>query len=69
MFDCSWPGLIATGFIKIMATPIVRVTGPRGVETKLFYNEFEYLEWQKSVPNTKAWSTKYYKVREKTRQS
>lgn len=65
MFDCSWPGLIETGFIKIMATPIVRVTAPRG-ETKLFYNEFEYLEWQKSVPNVKAWTTKYYKVREKT---
>lgn len=67
VFDCFWPGLIETGFIKIMATPIVRVTGPRG-QTKLFYNEFEYLEWQKSVPNVKAWGTKYYKVREKTKQ-
>ncbi|CAM9097940.1 unnamed protein product [Ectocarpus sp. 12 AP-2014] len=62
VFDCFWPVLIETGFIKIMATPIVRVTAPRG-QTKLFYNEFEYLEWQKSVPNVKAWSTKYYKVR------
>jgi DNA topoisomerase-2 len=27
VFDCFWPGLVNTGFIKIMATPIVRATG------------------------------------------
>ena len=60
VFDCFWPDLVDTGYIKRMATPIVRATGPRN-STKLFYNEFEYLEWMKSDPTSKSYTIKYLK--------
>ena len=60
MFDIFWPGLITSGYIQNMTTPIVRATGPRNA-IKLFYNEFEYDEWKSSVSNLGSWKIKYLK--------
>ena len=62
VFDCFWPSLVSAGFVKNMLTPIVRATGgPRNSQTKLFYNEFEFLEWMKSAANSKGYRLKYLK--------
>lgn len=60
MFDIFWPGLITSGYIQNMTTPIVRATGPRNA-VKLFYNEFEYEQWKSSVSNLSSWKIKYLK--------
>ena len=60
VFDIFWPDLIDGGYVKNMATPIVRASGPRN-STKLFYNEFEFEEWRKSDPTSKAYKLKYLK--------
>lgn len=61
MFDIFWPDLISSGYVKNMATPIVRASGPRN-STKLFYNEFDYAEWQKSLPRVQhGWKIKFLK--------
>lgn len=59
VFDIFWPDLIDGGYVKNMATPIVRASGPRG-STKLFYNEFEYLEWLDSA-NSRGYVVKWLK--------
>ena len=62
LFDCFWPSLVGVGFVQNMLTPVVRASGPRGV-TKLFYNEFEYAEWQRTLPRTHAhgWKIRFLK--------
>lgn len=60
MFDIFWPGLITSGYIQNMTTPIVRATGPRNA-VKLFYNEFEYDQWKSTVNNLGSWKIKYLK--------
>ena len=60
LFDIFWPGLITSGYIQNMTTPIVRATGPRNA-VKLFYNEFEYDQWKSSVSNLSSWKIKYLK--------
>lgn len=60
MFDIFWPGLITSGYIQNMTTPIVRATGPRNA-VKLFYNEFEYEQWKGTVSNIGSWKIKYLK--------
>ncbi len=61
VFDCFWPRLVDAGYIKNMLTPIVRATGPRGSTPKLFYNEFDFLEWMESAANAKGYKLKYLK--------
>lgn len=60
VFDIFWPDLISSGYVKNMATPIVRASGPRG-STKLFYNEFDYAEWQRSLPRVNTWKIRFLK--------
>ena len=60
VFDIFWPDLIDGGYVKNMATPIVRASGPRN-STKLFYNEFDYAEWQKSLPRVNTWKIRFLK--------
>lgn len=60
MFDIFWPGLITSGYIQNMTTPIVRATGPGGA-VKLFYNEFEYEQWKSGLSNLGSWKIKYLK--------
>ena len=51
------------GFLTYMATPIVKATRSRGggVETKVFYSQYEYEQWREGEGKAGAWKVKYYK--------
>jgi DNA topoisomerase-2 len=62
LFHAMWPSLVQVkGFLSFMNTPILRAT--KGSQILRFYNDGEYLEWKKSLPNanTKGWNLKYFK--------
>jgi len=65
LFHELWHELIAIpGFLTYMSTPIVKATrsrtaaGGAGVETRVFYSQYEYEQWRKENP---SWKVKYYK--------
>ena len=59
MFDVLWPSLVKIGFVHTINTPIVRAT--RGVDVKLFYNDQQYKNWERSTGNSNLYKIKYYK--------
>ena len=62
LFHAMWPSLVQVkGFLSFMNTPILRAT--KGSQILRFYNDGEYLEWKKSLPNgnIKGWNLKYFK--------
>ena len=49
LFHCEWKSLTQIpGFISFMNTPILRAK--KGNQTRLFYNEGEYLKWKQGQP-------------------
>ena len=59
LFNCKWKSLYEMkGFIKSMATPIVKAT--KGSNEIQFYNLSDYEKWKVNKDN-KGWSIKYYK--------
>ena len=66
LFHELWHELIAIpGFLTYMATPIVKATRSRtaagaGVETKVFYSQYEYEQWREAEGRV-GWKVKYYK--------
>lgn len=58
LFHAEWPGLLKTGFLCTLLTPILKAS--KGKTTLSFYSIPEFLEW-KSVNNTHGWKIKYYK--------
>jgi DNA topoisomerase-2 len=67
LFHELWHELIAIpGFLTYMATPIVKATrsrtaaGAAGVESKVFYSQYEYEQWRQSEGRS-GWKVKYYK--------
>jgi DNA topoisomerase-2 len=64
LFHELWHELIAIpGFLTYMSTPIVKATRSRGggVETKVFYSQYEYEQWREGEGKAGAWKVKYYK--------
>ena len=62
LFHSEWASLVKIpGFLSFMNTPILRAK--KGAQTKLFYNEGEYLNWKDSFgPNgPTGWNIKYFK--------
>ena len=62
LFHSEWASLVKIpGFLSFMNTPILRAK--KGAQTKLFYNEGEYLKWKDSFgPNgPTGWNIKYFK--------
>jgi DNA topoisomerase II len=62
-FMCFWPDLIKRGFVRRLATPIIRVY--HGSESQNFYSEREFDEWteqfggQSNLPT--GYKVEYYK--------
>jgi DNA topoisomerase-2 len=52
-----WPSLINVGFIKSLATPIIKAF--KGKRVKKFYTETDYKKWKKT--DLQGWRIKYYK--------
>ncbi|CAL5971962.1 DNA_topoisomerase 2 [Hexamita inflata] len=63
LFDTFWPSLLQAGYIQEFITPIVRVTRKGGrIQDKIdFYTIPEYELWLADHPNTKDYTTQYYK--------
>lgn len=62
IFHLFWPNLLAAGYIKRFATPIIRVfKNAKGTDFDDFYDDYEYKEWQLSPSYNKNYKTKYYK--------
>ena len=59
LFDTFWPDLLRLGFVKSIATPIVRAT--KGRDVRLFYNDFDYCTWKESCDNVSGYKIKYLK--------
>lgn len=62
LFHSEWASLIKIpGFLSFMNTPILRAK--KGAQTKLFYNEGEYLKWKESFgpAGPTGWNIKYFK--------
>lgn len=61
-FERFWPALIKNGFVKQLATPIIRAFPKSGKATvESFYSDEEYRRWAERVDGGKAWEIKYYK--------
>jgi DNA topoisomerase-2 len=59
-FHCRFPSLLARGYIMYYRTPILRVY--HGRQSKRFYTQREYDEWQKATATTYSqWKHKYFK--------
>lgn len=63
-----WPALIKAGFVKIMATPIIRAypktcsSGKNGRKVESFYTDAQYSYWLRDKKiDTSKWDIKYYK--------
>ena len=66
LFHKYWPSLMAKGFVRFLATPVVRafVQKGKGEETMCFYDERSFVLWhdkQKSLPGSHKMEIKYYK--------
>ena len=62
LFHSEWASLVKIpGFLSFMNTPILRAK--KGAQTKLFYNEGEYLKWKESFgpAGPTGWNIKYFK--------
>jgi DNA topoisomerase-2 len=62
LFHSEWASLVKIpGFLSFMNTPILRAK--KGAQTKLFYNEGEYLNWKDSFGHNgpTGWNIKYFK--------
>ena len=62
LFHSEWASLVKIpGFLSFMNTPILRAK--KGAQTKLFYNEGEYLIWKDSFGHNgpTGWNLKYFK--------
>ena len=58
-FERFWPNLIKRGYVKQLATPIIRAF-PKISNVESFYTDEEYRKWSSSVDESK-WVIKYYK--------
>jgi DNA topoisomerase-2 len=54
-----WPSLIKLGFIKSLATPILKAY--KGKQVINFFTESDYRKWKAVNNNGKGWKTKYFK--------
>jgi DNA topoisomerase-2 len=62
VFHSEWASLIQIpGFISFMNTPILRAR--KGGQTRLFYNDGEYLRWkaEQGEAGLRGWTIKYFK--------
>jgi DNA topoisomerase-2 len=58
LFHAEWPGLMKTGFLCTLLTPILKAT--KGKTTISFYSLPEFNQW-KDVNSLAGWKIKYYK--------
>ena len=58
LFHAEWPGLMRTGFLCTLLTPILKAT--KGKSTLSFYSLPEFLQW-KETNSLVGWKIKYYK--------
>jgi DNA topoisomerase-2 len=58
LFHAEWPGLMRTGFLCTLLTPILKAT--KGKSTLSFYSLPEFLQW-KETNSLAGWKIKYYK--------
>uniref|UniRef100_A0A6C0DDT3 DNA topoisomerase (ATP-hydrolyzing) n=1 Tax=viral metagenome TaxID=1070528 RepID=A0A6C0DDT3_9ZZZZ len=58
LFHAEWPGLMKTGFLCTLLTPILKAT--KGKTTLSFYSLPEFIQW-KDVNSLSGWKIKYYK--------
>jgi DNA gyrase/topoisomerase IV subunit B len=58
LFHAEWPGLLKSGFLCTLLTPILKAS--RGKTTLSFYSIPEFLQW-KSINSVQGWKIKYYK--------
>jgi DNA gyrase/topoisomerase IV subunit B len=59
-FELFWPALIKHGYLRYLATPIIRAFPKKGVSVLSFYSDGEYRKWA-DASNTDEWDIKYYK--------
>jgi DNA topoisomerase-2 len=58
LFHSEWPGLMRTGFLCTLLTPILKAT--KGKTTLSFHSLPEFLQW-KDTNSLAGWKIKYYK--------
>jgi DNA topoisomerase-2 len=58
LFHAEWPGLMRSGFLCTLLTPILKAT--KGKTTVSFYSIPEFNQW-KDVNSLAGWKIKYYK--------
>ena len=58
LFHTEWPGLMHSGFLCTLLTPILKAT--KGKSTLSFYSLPEFLQW-KETNSLAGWKIKYYK--------
>jgi DNA topoisomerase II len=58
LFHAEWPGLMKTGFLCTLLTPILKAS--KGKSTISFYSIPEFNTWKESNP-LNGWKIKYYK--------
>jgi len=60
LFHTEWPGLMQTGFLCTLLTPILKAT--KGSNTVSFYSIPEFQQWKQAQPaGLPGWKIKYYK--------
>ena len=59
IFYCRYPSLLQRGFIKLLRTPIIRVS--KGSNKLKFYTRSEYDAWARQTSDVDKWRHKYFK--------
>jgi len=59
-FERFWPSLVKRGYVKYLATPIIRAFPKKSNTVKSFYTDAEYKQWSEDQ-QLKDWVIKYYK--------
>jgi len=61
LFHAEWPGLLSSGFLCTLLTPILKAL--KGKSTLSFYSMPEFNAWKEAQPvgDLKGWKIKYYK--------
>ena len=60
LFHAEWPGLMQTGFLCTLLTPILKAM--KGKTVLSFYSIPEFMAWKDTQPNgVQGWKIKYYK--------
>ncbi len=60
LIHAEWPGLLRSGFVCSLLTPILKAT--RGKTVESFYSIPQFEEWKATQPGgLRGWSLKYYK--------